>query len=243
LKMPISPTITVSPGSRVIFSFTSRTSFLPRENAIRINPIDTEEPFDQFRHYQAVRIDPDSGLLLVSNSQAPNDAIFEAYKFRDMREDYAQDTAELILRSIGPEYDSKKNPTPRIIGVFTPDEVYGIDLGIVSDDQCGICFFPNLYDGVLWYIQTYDGNVNYGPFDLIRILEPTWEGNFLDAPHYVASAKSPGELAEEIYGISDYADTRYGDLRVCCASGIRNGNGPGGWEIAVRNRHEIYRFD
>ena len=54
-----------------------------------------------------------------------------------------------------------------------------------------------------------------------------------------ASATNPKDLADEIYGMSDYIDPKHGELRVAVVAGIDNGNGPGGWNIAIRNRHKF----
>src|SRR3989338_5844389 len=62
-----------SKGSQARFA----SSFLPGENAVRIRPIDPKEPFDKFRHYQAIKIDPKTETAVISNSQAPVDAVLE----------------------------------------------------------------------------------------------------------------------------------------------------------------------
>ena len=88
--------------------------FLPQENAVRIKPINPNEKFDQFRHYQAVKIDLETGTLVVSNSQAPVDATLEAFVYKGKESAEAIEYKEFLQRllvAIGPEYDSKEKPT------------------------------------------------------------------------------------------------------------------------------------
>ena len=212
------------------------TPFLYPEHAIRINPLDMNEKFDQFRHYQAVRIDPETGLLLVSNSQAPNDAIFEAYKFKNMTKEDPFFRAAIILSSIGPEYDNKQKPTARVLGICDPSDIEDgeFDMFLQTKRPYGhqIGFGMNtIADGRMHFVQTYDGNVDYGDFDYTMFVD--------HKSAFDTSAKTPQDLAEEIYGSSDYIDPTYGVLRVSCIAGVRNGNGPGGWEIAIKNRYRV----
>ena len=204
--------------------------FLENENAVRIKPTNPDEPFDIFRHYQAVRIDPKTGLLVVSNSQAPVDPLVEAFACEPSQvlSGYMKD----LLAAIGPEYDSKTNPTPRIAGAIVPIEdrfAQGIAITARKRSAQETSGMMPL-DGVLTWVATYDGNVNYGPFNGFLAVH--------GGTKYAAAAKTAQELAEEIYDISDYTDPKYGELRVCTVAGVRNGNGPGGWELARRNRRE-----
>lgn len=206
------------------------TPFIEAENAVRIRPVDTQERFDPFRHYQAVKIDPDTGLAVVSNSQAPVDPVFEAYKF--MEEKNAKFLAGL-LRAIGPEYDNKENPTPRIMGVFIPTNESGIGMLSITTGKgtTAIEFDCEPYFG-LSHVQTYDGNVNYRAFDPNAV-----KRNHL--PGFRPVSTTARQLADEIYEMSDYTDPQYGELRVCAVAGVRSGKGPGGWELARRNRHDV----
>ena len=99
------------------------TPFDESERAVRIKPTDTKEPFDPFRHYQAVRIELETGLLLVSNSQAPNDMLVESYRFIPAGEinpyNYRLHPRYMksVLELAGSEHDSIEKPTPRIAGM------------------------------------------------------------------------------------------------------------------------------
>ena len=199
----------------------------PVENSIRIKPIDPKTPFDPFRHYQAIRIDPKTGIAVVSNSQAPVDAIFEYYTLGDAANSGHVFVGDL-LTVIGPEWDSKEKPTSRIVGVVLPGpEDVKMDLAVttVRNASRHVRDYPN--PGKLMWVSTYDGNVEYSNFD---------PGN-LGFAYSETGAKTAADLANEIYDISNYIDPKYGELRVWCVAGVRNGNGPGGWELARKNRH------
>jgi len=58
-----------------------------------------------------------------------------------------------------------------------------------------------------------------------------------DAAFFETDQTTAHGLADEIFDMSDFESPEYGKLRVCSVAGVRNGNGPGGWDIAVRNRH------
>jgi IMP cyclohydrolase len=207
--------------------------FIEGENAVRIKPVDPKEKFDPFRHYQAVKINPETGLVVLSNSQAPVDAVYEYYWLAPKvgREDnlYLQH----LLEAIGPEYDSKDKPTSRILGVKFRNPLFmrgwESHLGITDQMYRGsqVAFDEN--PGLFYFVPTYDGKVEYANFDR----------NNLGVDAVELDATTAQELADEIYESSDYADLKYGELRVWCVAGVQNGNGPGGWEIARRNRFSI----
>ena len=209
------------------------TKFIEGENAIRMKPTNPNEKFDPFRHYQAVRIDPETGLLVVSNSQAPNDAVFEAYKFMPDEQKICSDFLQRLLGVIGPEYDSKDKPTSRVVGVFPGliGEKYRYILGITTGRDSAHAVDIGMLPGHFAYIQTYNGDVDYKNMDPELLMD----GNTI----FTTDAKTAEELANEIYDISDYVDPKYGELRVWCIAGLHNGNGPGGWDIARRNRHKV----
>ena len=215
-----------SPGSQQRYA----TKFIPGESSIRIRPLDPNEPFDQFRHYQAVRIDPKTGLAVVSNSQSPVDAVYEAYLFMTDEQKATRRFLEKLLKDIWPEYDNPKNPeksTSRIVGVIFPtNEGLRNVLGITTKPDSAAEQTFTAVEGELCWVSTYDGKIDYSNFDMAR-----FPGTFK------TSAKGAQELADEIHGMSDHIDPKYGELRVWTVAGVRNGNGPGGWDIARRNRH------
>ena len=207
--------------------------FDERESAVRIKHVDPDEKFDSFRHYQAVKINPETGLAVISNSQAPVDMLVEGYRFKSG--DEGLHFLYRCLKLIGPENDSKENPTPRIAAALFPltgQEQFSLMryvIGIVTPTRC--IQDDTLVCGVgrLQYVQTYDGHVDYGSFNAPLLFSSEMQVEATDAR----------QLADEIYDMSDYVDPKYGELRVWCVAGVRNGNGPGGWEIAGRNRHQV----
>ena len=206
--------------------------FDERESAVRIKHVDPDEKFDSFRHYQAVKINPETGLAVISNSQAPVDMLAEGYssKSGDERRHFLY----RCLKLIGPENDSRENPTPRIAAALFPTTdrkqfPFMYVIGIVKSNRCIQDDRITGGEGRLQYVQTYNGHVDYGPFNAPLL--------FSSEMH--VGATTARQLADEIYDMSDYVDPKYGELRVWCVAGVRNGNGPGGWEIAGRNRHQV----
>jgi IMP cyclohydrolase len=205
------------------------TPFIERESAVRIAPTDSKEKFDPFRHYQAIRIQPETGLVVVSNSQAPVDAAYEAYWLGPRVERQPRAFVQNILALLGPEYDNKEKPTSRILGVmYRMDNNWFGTVGITDEvDQSEELTFK-IHPGHFRYLPTYNGDVdyrNFSRFNLGRTTEMT--------------AQTAQDLADEIYGMSDYVDPKYGELRVWCVAGVNNGKGPGGWEIARTNRYPV----
>lgn len=209
--------------------------FDERESAIRIKPVNPNEEFDPFRHYQAVRIDPETGIVVISNSQAPQDPLVETYKFDGHEGETAEIRAEKILAAIGPEYDNKKKPTSRVIGIIDPRKnPVKLVIGITTKlDYAVLRRIDPFYINKVFLVQTYDGQVEYANFDPRCLDDYQYSLAF---PTLVTTAQ---QLAHEIYEMSNYVDPKYGELRVWCVAGVRNGKGPGGWEIARRNRHQV----
>lgn len=222
-----------SPPSQNIYA-----SWSHAEGAIRIKPLDTKEPFDPFRHYQAVRITPE-GLLVVSNSQAPNDALVEAYTHMDETDKRTSMFLADLLGVLGPEYDNPKKPTPRIVGVISPtkDSDWDFRLGIATKKYAANSASLEPADGEFAFVQTYDGKVNYSSFDPSALFN---ENNL-----FKSSAPDAERLLHEIYEMSDYVDPTYGELRVCAIAGVRTGwhAVPGGWDIRSRNRQQSPRTE
>lgn len=214
------------------------TAYLFGEDAIRINPVKRSTPHDRFRHYQAVRITP-SGVAVISNSQAPQDMLIERYECISPAERAAAGNVERVLAAAGPEYDNAKNPTPRVVGVVFPlgKDLFDATLGVTKelDKAFERIVFPSADPGKFSYVQTYDGNVEYGPFDERLLLDEKTDVEL--------ESTDPQGLADEVYAKTDYIDPKYGDLRVCAVAGVFNGNGPGGWEIRRKNRHRMQESD
>lgn len=190
-------------------------------NSVRIKPLDLNEPFDRFRHYEAVQTSKD-GYLIVSNNQAVVDPVFEALQCNGK---YLGRVSR-IVDAIGPEYDNKEKPTPRILGIFSPGDPEHNVWRILSRSQKEIRISGPICDaGTFQFVQTYDGKIEY---DVMN--------NKFDIPFPVFESNNPSDLANELYEMTDYIDGKYGDLRVCTVAGIKKGNGFGGWELAVKNR-------
>ena len=210
--------------------------YLSDQNAIRMRPIDPKEPFDQFRHYQAVMIDPETGLLVVSNSQAPVDAVSEHYKFVTDDEKLSDGFAQNMLSLIGPEYDSKDKPTSRIIGVSAPCSGSWMNILAITAEK-GSAYStvdtPSkhnaLQPGTFRFVPTYSGNVDYKNFDALKLK--------LDQTLFKTQETEAEALVQAFYDLTDYTDDKYGDLRVCTIAGVRNGRGPqGDWQLKTKNR-------
>jgi hypothetical protein len=200
-------------------------------NSIRIKPLDEHESFDNFRHYQAVKINPDTGLLVVSNSQAPVDAVFEAYTFRT-DEEKKEHFLERLLGAIGPEYDTNvlHKRTPRIVGVsFSSANDWTNTLGISTSKRHGFDIIFNTQEkNELRWVSTYNGDIDYRSFDPMLLVD--------SKNIFVPESNNSGDLANEIYSMTDYIDGKYGDLRACVIAGMHNNSGPGGWNIFIKNR-------
>jgi hypothetical protein len=119
--------------------------------------------------------------------------------------------------------------TPRIIAVFRKGndasrfDVFMKTHSSLSTKQVHV---EGLEPCDMVYIQTYNGRVeDYMPFEV----------GFNQYFH--PESTTPQGMAEELYDMTDYFDEKYDDLRVCTIAGIRDGNGPGGWNIWIRNRH------
>lgn len=206
--------------------------FDPKENAIRIRPLDRDEEFDPFRHYQAVRINPETGLVVVSNSQAPVDALAEGFAFIDPTERAFSHLPKDLLAAVGPEYDNKKEEkrTPRIVGVIyeTDNDIFNATLAVTDRPgrSAQLVAENNVGSGCFRWVPTYNGAVDYISFNLV----------LLGANLFALHGTSARALADEVYEMSDYVDPKYGELRVWAVAGVHNGKGPGGWDLAVRNR-------
>lgn len=212
-----------------------KLEFVEAENAYRTLPFKKED-FDPLLHYRAVTMDKDTGLLLVSNSEAPVDPLMEHYKKLLVEDDAERLTqTDKILGSIGTEPDDLK--TPRIICLIYPQthevlHVFGHlrafnHLGIVTKD--GTDSSISVYSGdempnAFFPLTTYTGNLDTPqPFDAKLF---AWKNAV------AIDSTTPEQMVEEIYeGI--YADTPKGDLRVCAIAGIYSGDM---WKIEKKNR-------
>ncbi|MBI4043862.1 MAG: hypothetical protein HY393_03580 [Candidatus Diapherotrites archaeon] len=205
------------------------TPFISEESAIRIKPLNATETFDPFRHYQAVRVNKETGLVVVSNSQAPNDPLYEMYTFSSP-EEKRRDLTARVLGVIGPEYDNPSKPTSRVTGILFPttDQSFGAVLGISAARGTGHQHLFEPRAGEMKWVSTYNGNVEYENFDPQKLVR----GETI----YVPRATNARDLANEIYDASTYVHEKYGELRVWALAGVHTGNGPGGWDLFTRNR-------
>src|SRR3989338_2106191 len=155
-----------------------------RECAIRISPVDPKEKFDPFRHYQAVKIWPSNGILVVSNNQATVDPVLEGYALMTDKERTSATLLRDVLHAVGPEYDNKDRNkcTPRITGVVYPAvKTWKQALGIttkrgnirasfVPPEEVLVRHLDVQYLGRFDYVPTYNGEVDYSKFDVQRLL-------------------------------------------------------------------------
>jgi IMP cyclohydrolase len=208
--------------------------YKPEENSVRIVPLDPSIPFDELRHYQAVRIDPETKTVVVSNSQAPVADLLESYKAvaREGRE-IESGLLSSLLGMLGPEPDSIN--TPRIAAVLAKtnkDHHFRSVHGIVNSEGAA-AYFDILQNRALFRtVSTYRGDLELTPSFGIEDLHAEYA--------LTLGSKTPQELSEELYEIS-FVENPRGDLRVCTVAGVLTGhrNWPGGWEIAVKNRHNV----
>ncbi len=203
------------------------------QSVVKINPLNSRKPFDKFRHYNAVKIDTETGTLVVGNNEGPINLALEAFSHKEDKKE-AIEYLKGVLGSSGPENDGKS--TPRILGIIRPGnsnkQEYGISLLAITDrpNHANAKDFPR-EPGKLDWVSTFNGDVEYRNFNAYD----------LDNVRRVidTSASDALELADEIYSMSDYKDGKYGELRACAIAGVRTRKGPGGWDIAIRNRHKV----
>lgn len=211
------------------------TAFREDERAIRILPTDPNAPFDPLRHYRAVHI-TNHGLAVISNSDAPVLGATQCYVIAQEALCMDGDPLRHVLSRHGNEQDHPTDAskhTPRIMGVVMPATAKRTScsvLGIARDKGFAKTFSVHgAPRGLFWAVPTYDGEVEYSPFNTDRLGRLQLE----------MGATSAQELAEELYEMTDHVDPKYGELRVCAVAGAQNSNGPGGWELGRKNRHEV----
>lgn len=194
-----------------------RAEYRADENAVRILPLDPDATFDPLRHYRAVKINPESNVLVVSNSEAPVDELLA--KPDDMRG---------ILKKYGPEPDASR--TPRIAcTIYRVGDIFVRHLGIVTADRILALRSALNQRGSFSTVSTYGGRLEdpLASLDTDLLL-----GHDLDI---VVESTAPNQLADELYEISHEPNPR-GDMRVCTVTGALNNKSPVGWELAIKNR-------
>ena len=203
------------------------------QSIVKIKPLNPRKLFDKFRHYNAVKIDSETGTLVVGNNEGPINLALEAFSHKDDRKE-AIEYLQRMLGASGHEHDEKS--TPRIIGVVRPDNPnkpdYGVSVLAITDrpNYAAVKEFPG-EPGRFHWVSTFNGEIDYKTFNAYDLGNPT---HVIDL-----NATSSQELADEIFEMSDYNDDKYGELRVCAIAGVRTRKGPGGWNIAIRNRHKF----
>jgi len=191
------------------------------ENGIRIGPVGNVN-YDPLRHYNAVKYDPGSGILVVSNG-IQTEAIFETYKLiyhtRNSPEEIYLNT---ILEGAGAEPDPPLN-TPRIAGVFTRN-IEGESiffLGIKPYGRRAKTWRVPPLAGIISGMSTYLGNL-----DIPVAFEPDRGLAVLEF-----AGSTPQELARLVFDISE-AKYNGSDIRVCSVGGILTDQG---WNIEIIN--------
>ncbi|MBI4018463.1 MAG: hypothetical protein HY368_02540, partial [Candidatus Aenigmarchaeota archaeon] len=191
--------------------------------SVSIRPL-RQVPHDKYRHYDAVKIDSETGAAVVSNSQKPLAEAFEAcarFAKSGQSSNELQQTLLKILKAIGPEDDERR--TPRILGAVLPNKNLNA-LAFASESETVCITFP-AKPGEFLFVQTYNG-IAAGPFDasMLRIGRTVFRTNAANAE----------QLSVDIYEASDYEDARHGELRVWCAAGVK---GDSGWDLKIINKH------
>jgi len=188
-----------------------------RDNTVIMGPIGNT-PYDELRHYTAVKYDNASGVLAVTNG-IQTEAIYEAYRLLfNVKTPADASYIEKLMEGARSEPDSLN--TPRIAGVFTRTEKGNCFIEVIKRHDMpskSFTFEPTNMFG----ISTYEGEIEnpkpYIPSRMVRL-----EGR----------AQTATELAQYLYDIS--AETYNGDdIRVCAVGGLYRS---GKWEIAVINR-------
>jgi len=195
------------------------------ENKIRIGPLG-DAPYDPLRHYNAVKYDSASGIIVVSNG-IQTEAIFETYKLLyNVETTPTKDYMERIMEGAAVEADSLQ--TPRIAGTIArggSGAAYTYIIGMVTAER-SVTFQVVLEMGQFFGISTYQGDmespmafdINSGPVEIEFV------GN------------SAANIADQLYEISDAIDNE-DDIRVCAIGGVFIGD-KGTWDLALINTHQ-----
>ncbi len=214
----------------------------------RSEPLDKNESFDTNRHYVAVMVDKETGLLIVSNGYHTEN-IFNAYMNSDR---HTEAILRDILDKLGPEDDKLKDGTPvntpRIAGVISYNGHINPDyyLGIVRPVEVGkrepwitkaIQVEPKTEE--LVFVSTYNGKENEKgvplPFELDLFTPekiPTVKLPFVDG------VLTPEILARYLFESCDQrfvAGTISGINFVSC--------GGNNWEFGIKSIHGERRLD
>lgn len=191
-----------------------------RENTVIMGPLG-DAPYDPLRHYTAVKYDPASGVIAVTNG-IQTEAIFETCKLLfNVNTPPTKDYLEKLMEGANFEPDSLH--TPRIGGVITGGNNPLLFVSIKTHLGPAVSHQLAPAAGSLRGISTYKGNLdNPEPTD------PT------APPSQIKFAgKSPQELAKHLWDMSA-ASYKGEDIRVCALGGVRSANS---WEIAIINRY------
>ncbi len=192
------------------------------ENAVRIGPVGTAQ-YDPLRHYSAVKFDPLSGILAVSNG-IQTEAVLETYKLLHYTGNHPDMSfLEKILDGAGAEPDPPLN-TSRIAGIITKGgdgkSVFIIGIKAYERPAKGWQISPS--PGTITGISTYKGDMEK-PEDT----DPNSTPAKLEFKGH-----SPQELADFLFDISA-AHYKGADVRVCSLGGIRFDNRQ--WDLAIKN--------
>jgi IMP cyclohydrolase len=194
---------------------------IPMDNGVRIGPLGIVQ-YDPLRHYSAVKYDPVSGLLAVSNG-IQTEAIFETYKLLfNTGKQPDQLFMEKLLNGAGAEPDPPLN-TARIAGVVASTKegipVYIIGIKTFGKPAKTWQFEPKPAE--ITGISTYNGNLE----------KP--ETPELDLPPSRLEFKghTSSYLATYLFDISA-ASNKGSDIRVCTLGGVRTDKH---WNISIKN--------
>ncbi|MFC1948754.1 IMP cyclohydrolase [Chloroflexota bacterium] len=195
------------------------------DNTIRIGPLG-DTPYDPLRHYNGVKYDDTSGIIVVSNG-IQTEAIFEVFKLLYNTESPPTiDYMEKIMKGARAEPDSLQ--TPRIAGAITSQGTGAASIyiiGIVTAER-SVAFQVEPGAGKFYGVSTYHGDMESpGPFDINSgPVEIEFTGN------------SAADIAEQLFEMSE-AFNQEEDIRVCAIGGVLSGDN-GTWELAIINTHQ-----
>jgi IMP cyclohydrolase len=181
------------------------------ENGVRIGPLG-DTPYDPLRHYNVVKYDDTSGMIVVTNG-IQTESIFETYKLLyNVGTQPTKDYMEKIMAAAAAEPDNLL--TPRIAGAVIPKS-NGVDhayiIGIVTAERAA-SFQVKPEPGKFYGVSTYHGNLDSpGAFDInAGPIELKLKGT------------NASDITKQLFEISE-ASYQGDDIRVCALGGMLSG--------------------
>jgi IMP cyclohydrolase len=194
-----------------------------KDNSVYMGPVGNA-PYDDLRHYTAVKWDNTSTLLVVTNG-IQTEAIYETYRLlHNVKSDCDKMYLETLMDGANSEPDSLN--TPRISGLIAPNDdktawSYMVCLKAANKPARATEIKAKL--GVFSGVATYSGDMeNPKPRDPMAVLAT------LDL-----EVKTADAIAAALFDASA-GENKGNDIRVCTVAGVLK---DGKWDIAVKNVH------